>query len=63
MVLRVNILLLIFSFITPTALFYVRNHLPVPDVDPQEPEHINQRGGGGGEGRDMLPPPSGFCIP
>merc|ERR1719295_579229 len=23
------------SFITPNALFYVRNHLPVPDVDPQ----------------------------
>ncbi|XP_046685969.1 sulfite oxidase, mitochondrial [Homalodisca vitripennis] len=25
--------LLVDSFITPTALFYVRNHLPVPDVD------------------------------
>jgi len=26
------------SFITPTDLFYVRNHLPVPEVDPNEYE-------------------------
>ncbi|XP_023333295.1 sulfite oxidase [Eurytemora carolleeae] len=26
------------SFITPTELFYVRNHLPVPDVDPKNYE-------------------------
>ena len=26
--------LLAAAFITPTALFFVRNHLPVPDIDP-----------------------------
>ncbi|RTG83513.1 uncharacterized protein DC041_0011882 [Schistosoma bovis] len=26
--------------ITPTDLFFVRNHLPVPDVDPENPSQI-----------------------
>lgn len=30
--------LLVENFVTPNEIFFVRNHLPVPDVDPQEYE-------------------------
>ncbi|MEE6471518.1 hypothetical protein FKM82_009291 [Ascaphus truei] len=38
-------------FITPTELFFKRNHLPVPEIDPDQYQLIVERPLGAGEGR------------
>ncbi|CAM9677051.1 unnamed protein product, partial [Choristocarpus tenellus] len=47
-------LLLDAGFITPNDLYYVRNHLPVPDIKAEEYRlHVGVEGNTGGEGKTL----------